>query len=86
MPLNKRDQKALKTLNVIARSGFTYKGDSHFRTYRQATLTLNRMERAGLITREKHDPNMYVLTASGRVVCKRIASGENVTGWLWSVI
>lgn len=59
-----------KTLEVIARSTFTYKGDSHFRTYRQGELTLNRLERMGLVKREDHDPSMYVLTPLAREAAK----------------
>jgi hypothetical protein len=67
------------TMESIACGGFTFKGDSHFRTYRQATVTLNRMERAGLIKREDHDQNMYVMTDLGRDVHKYGPNGMSVT-------
>ena len=51
-----------KTLEVLHKGFFTFKGDSHFRTYTQATRTLNRLERLGLVKREEHDANMYVMT------------------------
>lgn len=66
------------TMENIARGGFTFKGDSQFRTYRQATITLNRMERAGLIKREDHDQSMYVLTELGRDVRKYGPNGMSV--------
>lgn len=61
--MNKKlNQIEMKTLAVVAKSHFTFKGDSHFRTYRQALVTLNRLERMNLLKREDHDQNMYVAT------------------------
>lgn len=56
------------TLETIIKHEFTFKGDNIFRTYRQATITLNRLERTGLVKRETHDTNMFVITSFGREV------------------
>lgn len=61
--LTKTDKR---TLAIVARSHFTFIGDSQFRTYAQAKRTLARLERAGLLKREEHDSNMFVLTPAGR--------------------
>lgn len=55
------------TLAIIFRTGFTFKGDSHWSSYRQATLTLNRLLRMGLVCREEiSGGTSYSLTAEGR--------------------
>ena len=55
------------TLEIIFRTGFTFKGDSHWSSYRQATVALNRLERMGLVVREDvSGGTMYRLTADGR--------------------
>ncbi len=58
------------TLESIARHGFTFLGDNHFRTFRQAKITLNRLVREGFINPVKHDPNMFEMTSLGREVFK----------------
>lgn len=64
--MTKLNEIEKKTLAVLVKGFFTFKGDSHFRTYRQATVTLNRLEKLGLLKREDHDQNMYVLTPLAR--------------------
>jgi hypothetical protein len=51
------------TLKVIAKTGFTFLGDSHFATFNQALRCLNRLERAGLLAK---DGNEYKLTPDGK--------------------
>ncbi|WP_035670085.1 hypothetical protein [Bradyrhizobium liaoningense] len=64
--MTKLNSTEKKTLEVLTKSFFTFKGDSHFRSYRQATAALNRLERLGLVKREDHDQSMYVATALAR--------------------
>ena len=63
--MNKTDKE---TLAIIFRTGFTFKGDSHWTSYRQATMTLSRLTRMGLIREERDsdDRVSYVLTDEGR--------------------
>ena len=68
--MSKLNQIEKKTLEILANGFFTFKGDAHFRTYRQATVTLNRLERLGLLKREDHDQSMYVLTPLAREAAK----------------
>ena len=52
-----------KTMVVISKSGFTFKGDAHFKSFRQATNVLNRLERIGYVQRIE---NQFVFTNEGR--------------------
>lgn len=55
------------TLEIIFRTGFTFKGDSHWSSFRQATVTLNRLMRMGLVCRNELNGGVsYTLTNEGR--------------------
>lgn len=55
------------TLAIIHRTSFTFKGDSHWTSYRQATVTLNRLIRLGLVVAESEDSRTaYRLTEAGK--------------------
>lgn len=61
---NTTDKAALA---LIYRTGFTFKGDSHWNSYRQATMTLNRLVRLGLVVAENEDGcTAYRLTEAGK--------------------
>mgnify|MGYP003452569147 CR=1 FL=1 len=52
-----------KTPEIVVKTGFTFKGDSQFKSFRQATITLNKLERIGYLV--KND-NEYKITPEGR--------------------
>lgn len=80
--MSKLNQIERKTLEIASKF-FTFKGDSQFRTYRQAVVTLNRLERLGLVKREDHDQNMYVATPLAREWAKYPSvSLDEVRTWM----
>lgn len=44
--LNKNESKTVK---IIEKTGFTFLGDSHFKSHRSAVLTMNSLERKGIV-------------------------------------
>lgn len=44
-----------KTMDIVHKYGFTFLGDSHFKSHRQATLCLNFLEREGFLVSNTDD-------------------------------